>query len=458
MNWHYAHNGQQQGPVSDAELAQLFESGTLKADSLVWAEGMADWKPISEVPELMNPSAGGSPAPLTPVGRPAPVNQPAREYPFEFNGQAMEFFRIWIVNVVLTILTLGIYAAWAKVRTRRYFYGNTLLDGKPFDFTGNPIAILKGNLIFGGLFLLYIVVGSILPPLGALIFLGIAVLAPWLIYKALRFRAHNTVYRNVRFSFRGTPGESYAAYMGWPLLIPFTLGFIVPFVHFTQRRFYFGNMSWGNSHALFGGQVGYFYKTFFKVFAFIISMLIITSLVVPAVNVIGKRASGDFLEQLEAPTEDGASAQDGSLPNPSDDSEDDSNEEPKVKPIDPVVTTLMFASIFVFYLMVFLVGIYYNVRTTNHSINETQWGTLGRLHSKVRARDLLWLYLTNGIVVLLTVGLMIPWVKVRMARYRASKTSLIAFGDLDAVAQANITDDSAMGDAGADVFDIEIGF
>lgn len=59
---------------------------------------------------------------------------------FEFHGRAGEFFRIWIVNVVLTMLTLGIYAAWAKVRTMRYFYGNTMLDGKPFDFTGNPIA------------------------------------------------------------------------------------------------------------------------------------------------------------------------------------------------------------------------------------------------------------------------------------------------------------------------------
>jgi len=51
----------------------------------------------------------------------------------EFTGSAGEHFRIWIVNVVLTVVTLGIYGAWAKVRTRRYFYANTLLDGEPFD-------------------------------------------------------------------------------------------------------------------------------------------------------------------------------------------------------------------------------------------------------------------------------------------------------------------------------------
>ena len=68
---------------------------------------------------------------------------------FEFTGTANEYFRIWIVNVFLSVITLGIYSAWAKVRTRQYFYANTKLDGHPFEYLGNPIAILKGNLVVG---------------------------------------------------------------------------------------------------------------------------------------------------------------------------------------------------------------------------------------------------------------------------------------------------------------------
>ena len=68
-------------------------------------------------------------------------------YPVTFTGQAGEYFRIWIVNLTLTIITLGIYSAWAKVRRRRYFYGNTLIDGEPFEYHGQPVAILKGRLI-----------------------------------------------------------------------------------------------------------------------------------------------------------------------------------------------------------------------------------------------------------------------------------------------------------------------
>src|SRR3954471_13313191 len=73
---------------------------------------------------------------------------------FEFRGKSGEFFRIWIVNIALTLITLGIYSAWAKVRTRRYFYGNTLVAGHSFDYHASPVRILIGRAIalvlFGG--------------------------------------------------------------------------------------------------------------------------------------------------------------------------------------------------------------------------------------------------------------------------------------------------------------------
>ena len=70
-----------------------------------------------------------------------------REYPFSFHGNGAEYFRIWIVNVMLTAVTLGIYLPWARVRTRKYFYGNTLLNDRTFDYLAKPTALLKGYLI-----------------------------------------------------------------------------------------------------------------------------------------------------------------------------------------------------------------------------------------------------------------------------------------------------------------------
>lgn len=53
MNWFYAENGQQKGPVSDSDLASLAENGLLKAETLLWREGMSTWMPLGQVrPDL----------------------------------------------------------------------------------------------------------------------------------------------------------------------------------------------------------------------------------------------------------------------------------------------------------------------------------------------------------------------------------------------------------------------
>ena len=68
-------------------------------------------------------------------------------YRFTFTGSAPEYFRVWIVNVALSIVTLGIYSAWAKVRNKQYFYGNTHLDDVSFRYLADPKQILKGKHI-----------------------------------------------------------------------------------------------------------------------------------------------------------------------------------------------------------------------------------------------------------------------------------------------------------------------
>jgi len=55
MTWYYHSGGQQQGPVSDAELDNLLQSGRINHSTPVWREGMADWQPLSAA------RPGGSP-------------------------------------------------------------------------------------------------------------------------------------------------------------------------------------------------------------------------------------------------------------------------------------------------------------------------------------------------------------------------------------------------------------
>ena len=66
---------------------------------------------------------------------------------FEFSGSAKEWFGIWIVNLLLSVITIGIYSAWAKVRSKKYFYRNTHVEGRNFDYHATGGQILKGRLI-----------------------------------------------------------------------------------------------------------------------------------------------------------------------------------------------------------------------------------------------------------------------------------------------------------------------
>jgi uncharacterized membrane protein YjgN (DUF898 family) len=88
---------------------------------------------------------------------------------FRFGGNATEYFGIWIVNLFLTVITLGIYSAWAKVRRKRYFYGNTWLADSNFEYHGNPVAILKGRIIAFVAFVAYSLTTQYSPKLGGLL-------------------------------------------------------------------------------------------------------------------------------------------------------------------------------------------------------------------------------------------------------------------------------------------------
>jgi hypothetical protein len=83
--------------------------------------------------------------------------------PFEFTGSGSEYFKIWLVNVILSFITIGIYSAWAKVRRKQYFYGNTKILESGFQYLADPVKILKGRLVVVGFFIFYSVFSRLLP-------------------------------------------------------------------------------------------------------------------------------------------------------------------------------------------------------------------------------------------------------------------------------------------------------
>lgn len=137
-----------------------------------------------------------------------------------FHGTGKGYFKIWIVNILLTIVTLGIFGAWALVRSKRYFYNNTELSGSRFDYkaTGGTIFVswlcfiiyifsLEGALIGG-----HSLTGGVL---GLLLILFL----PYLLVQSIRYQMQSTTLNNVRFNFKCSGFKAWWVMMGCPLLM-----------------------------------------------------------------------------------------------------------------------------------------------------------------------------------------------------------------------------------------------
>jgi len=154
---------------------------------------------------------------------------------FKFEGKGFEYFKIWIVNILLTIVTLGLYYPWAKVRTNRYFYANSMLEGRNFEYHATGKQLFIGYLIAMGLLIVYTLITEFIPIVGSVLVLVFFVALPWIIWRSLKFNMRVTSFSNVRFSFDGKLSGAYFVYMLLPILaflavygLPISAAIIVP--------------------------------------------------------------------------------------------------------------------------------------------------------------------------------------------------------------------------------------
>jgi uncharacterized membrane protein YjgN (DUF898 family) len=139
-------------------------------------------------------------------------------YPLEFSGSGGEFFRVWIVNVLLTVLTFGFYTPFARRRTAQYFYSHTLVADSPLEFTAQQRKMVLGFVILVLLYVVFQVASDTGQDavVGAMMLAG-AALAPYFWASAMRFRFNATRWRGVRLQFTASWGEVYRA--SWPVFL-----------------------------------------------------------------------------------------------------------------------------------------------------------------------------------------------------------------------------------------------
>lgn len=339
-----------------------------------------------------------------PVNREPPVPElkpatPRRSEPVVFTGQGSEFFGIWIVNLFLMVLTLGFYAPWAKVRTLQYFYGNTHVDGNSFQYLADPWVIFRGRLIALVAVIVWFVIselsliGSLILPL---LFLPVL---PWVVMRSLQFHAVNSAYRNIRFDFKGSYGGACMALLVWPFVALLTLMLAAPFSLFKSHSYVVNNSLFGTMPFRLKLRGTDYYVFFLRVIAVGVGCAVLAA-------VLGKLAH----PMLAIP-----------------------------------VGMIGYLALFGY----FMAGL------TNMVMNATVLGMHG-FESQLGKRRMVWIFLTNSLLIMLTLGFYTPWAKVRMAAYRASCTTVEIHGDLDGFIAGEERRASAIGQEVGEAFDVGI--
>jgi uncharacterized membrane protein YjgN (DUF898 family) len=359
-----------------------------------------------------------------PIRAEAPGRPPRpRTLSFSFQGSGREYFGIWIVNTLLKIVTCGIYSAWAKVRKRRYFYGSTTLQGEPFEYLADPLALFKGWVIAAAAILLYMIAKRTSPSLSMVIGLIIFIALPWLVVRSRMFNLRNSSHRNIRFSFRPVYKEAYRVFLVLPIVSIFTLFLLMPYVIYRQKKFLVENSSYGMTPFTFDATAKEFYLLFLRV----------------TVGAVALMALFSFLFYLAA---GGSAGILGTI---------------AAKKPEGLKFFTLFPMLF-FILLYFFIATYVQTALRNLAWNGTSLSGC-RFKSTLRTRDMVWLYFSNAVAIACTLGLLIPWASVRMARYRFERLEARTQKGLeDFFALARNEEVTATGEEIGDIFGVNVDF
>jgi uncharacterized membrane protein YjgN (DUF898 family) len=177
----------------------------------------------------MNPALPDNPAalqqPFTPTDpSDMPPAKAGQSLPVVFSGIGSEYFRIWIVNVLLTLLTFTLYWPFARARRLAYLHNHTQVGGHALGFHADPWRMFRGHLVMVVLSGVYLGINHLAPQYTLYPLLVFALAWPVLWRASMRFRMGNTSWRGMRFSFEGSLKSAYWSL--FPLFIPaLVLGF-----------------------------------------------------------------------------------------------------------------------------------------------------------------------------------------------------------------------------------------
>ncbi len=370
------------------------------------------------------------------------------KYPLQFRGSGSEYFRIWVVNLLLSIVTLGIFSAWAKVRRLRYFYGNTLLDGHSFEYHARPIVLLRGRLIVFACYVLFVIGVQFYPVMLFGLIPLIALGMPWVLLRSRRFHLRMTSWRNLRFDFGGRYGGAMNAYMGWYLLFAGAFAFLLwvqpnwkimlivacgvglayPYWVHKKVEYSVDHARYGQSEFGFFTGIGRYYL-----------MCIVTAVISLLFYFLFAFLLFQIPELQEAARE---SAQQGI----------------RLEGLDLVIAAgpVGWVLMLVAAMVAFAIAGFYKSQYINASFGGVRLGN-NQLFSKLSMWSLMWINVTNLLGIVFTLGVYYPWAKIRLLRYQLENIHVDSDGRVAELQAGEARSAGALGEEASDFFNVDLG-
>ena len=355
------------------------------------------------------------------------------------------------MNLLLMLITFGVYYPWAKVRRLRYFYGSTEVGGAPLDFHGDPKKMLRGYVLTGTLVALYSVAGKFSPLAGLIAFVLLAALWPALFKSSMQFRLANTSWRGLRFRFRGSIAGAYRAMLplflsgglilGSAIFVPggtlspeWYFAFLggvaaavllsVPWLWWNLKSYQHNHYALGQQQTELRSSLGAFYIVFLKTLGVALlaaGVLVGLSLLLATLGMAG----------WSSPRAGGA--------------------------MGGAFIVFLIGVIGGVFMVQLLPRPYFSSRMQNLLWSRTG-NSLVRFRSHLRFLPLLGLTLKNWLFMVLTLGLYWPFAAIALARMRLQAVSVTTRIDPESlIDRARTHEGEAAGDAAGDLLGLDIG-
>ncbi len=371
---------------------------------------------------------------LAPKEQAAPARGPAvhREN-LRFHGQGSEYFRIWVVNLFLTLITLGAYSAWAKVRKMRWFAQHTSLAGDRFDYHGEPWRILLGRVLALVLLGVWTLAFDLSAVVGLLVLALFCAVGPLLFASAQRFRLANTSWRGLRFGYDVPRRDVYIVCV--PLLLLWTAGSVLeklgikgawylfaglatavglPWAHARLKQLQHHHANYGEQQFSFRPAGNQFYQLYLEAFL----LLAVGAVIAAPLASMLVQAAGD----------------------------------------GPPAVYTMLASAVVALLVWLAAWPYFAARMQQIVWSHTELGHGICFAGHMRGSKLWVLVVGQTLLTVLTLGLYWPFAAVAIARYRVESIAIETIDPIGDVAGTMNVERRAAGDAALDFFGLDLGW